>query len=333
LEVQNTILSDCIITRNSADGQHGAWGPAGGGIWCRNTVIVNCLIAWNDCRNNSTGMGAGIYCSENVDIVNCTITGNSTVSSDGGIYCESSTPINITNCIVRGNQCAEIGAMAGTVVNVTNCDVQGGYAGMSNIDVNPLFVSAMQGWYLLSQTEAGQSGQSPCVDAGSDLAENIRFNTPMGEISLSNLTTRTDGVADTGTVDLGFHYNGTYLDPYPAPGIDLFLEDPVLTAGELFSLNYSLNNPSNIPMEADVFILLQIEDVFWSFPTWRPLDQGLDAEVGVHVDPYSGIEEVVLECTWPELSGTEGSFTFIGAACETGTYNFIGDIDYAEGMY
>jgi hypothetical protein len=51
--------------------------------------------------------------------------------------------------------------------------------------------------YLLSQTEAGQEEDSPCVDAGSDLAINLGLN---------RYTTRTDRIFDKGIVDMGYHY-------------------------------------------------------------------------------------------------------------------------------
>jgi predicted outer membrane repeat protein len=51
--------------------------------------------------------------------------------------------------------------------------------------------------FYLSQTAAGQSETSPCVDAGDRTAV---------EAGLDEGTTRTDGAADQGNVDLGYHY-------------------------------------------------------------------------------------------------------------------------------
>ncbi|OGP58914.1 MAG: hypothetical protein A2V67_20785, partial [Deltaproteobacteria bacterium RBG_13_61_14] len=51
--------------------------------------------------------------------------------------------------------------------------------------------------FYLSQTAAGQGADSPCVDAGGDLAS---------DLGLDAYTTRTDGVLDSGTVDMGYHY-------------------------------------------------------------------------------------------------------------------------------
>ena len=49
----------------------------------------------------------------------------------------------------------------------------------------------------MSQTAAGQLGDSPCVDAGSASA---------ADLGLDPFTTRTDQVTDAGTVDVGYHY-------------------------------------------------------------------------------------------------------------------------------
>jgi hypothetical protein len=68
---------------------------------------------------------------------------------------------------------------------------------VTNIVDDPLFAEGPLGLYYLSQTEAGQEADSPAVDAGSEFAE---------DAGLDELTTRTDGLPDTGVVDLGFHF-------------------------------------------------------------------------------------------------------------------------------
>ena len=88
----------------------------------------------------------------------------------------------------------------GGTPTVVYCDVQGGtgqpWFGLGCIDQDPLFVLGPRHSYYLSQTAAGQAADSPCVDTGSD---------PAADLGLNELTTRTDGVPDTGTVDMGYH--------------------------------------------------------------------------------------------------------------------------------
>ncbi|MCK5171865.1 MAG: S8 family serine peptidase, partial [Planctomycetes bacterium] len=62
-----------------------------------------------------------------------------------------------------------------------------------NIEMDPLFI----GDHFLNQVAAGQLVDSPCVDAGNDLAANI---------GLGAYTTRTDSVVDVNTVDMGYHH-------------------------------------------------------------------------------------------------------------------------------
>ena len=66
----------------------------------------------------------------------------------------------------------------------------------TNIDANPLFVSGSLGDYYLSQIASGQAADSLCVDTGSNTSANL---------GLDELTTRTDGMPDEGTVDMGYH--------------------------------------------------------------------------------------------------------------------------------
>ena len=66
------------------------------------------------------------------------------------------------------------------------------------INADPLFWSGPLGDYYLSQVAAGQVSDTPCLDAGSDTAVNL---------GLDARTTRSDQITDTGTVDIGFHYD------------------------------------------------------------------------------------------------------------------------------
>nr|MBC8525915.1 T9SS type A sorting domain-containing protein [Candidatus Cloacimonadota bacterium] len=89
-----------------------------------------------------------------------------------------------------------------------------------NISENPLFISGPDGNYYLSQIEAGQALQSPCVDAGDSTAYYY---------GLENYTTRTDLVADTGVVDIGYHY------PW---GIVVSIDNNILEKPEIYLTNF-----------------------------------------------------------------------------------------------
>ena len=66
-----------------------------------------------------------------------------------------------------------------------------------NISVDPLFVIGPLGSFYLSQINAGQLVDSNCVDTGSELSSLL---------GMVRYTTRTDGMPDTGKVDMGYHY-------------------------------------------------------------------------------------------------------------------------------
>jgi parallel beta-helix repeat protein len=181
-------IINCTITGNAAEGE-------GGGIdcWFSDATIVNCIIA-----NNTAEWGGGLVDGAgNVSVLNCTITGNA-VDHAGASYFYASES-TVTNSILWGNGLEEIVDDWATPT-VTYCDVQGGtgeaWFGLGCIDEDPLFVSGPLHDYYLSQVAAGQGGDSPCVNAGSDTAANL---------GLDALTTRTDAVPDAGTVDMGYH--------------------------------------------------------------------------------------------------------------------------------
>ena len=112
--------------------------------------------------------------------------------------------LQIINCIFwdGGN---EITNTDGSTITITFSDVAGGWTNddcpaehpVCNIDADPLFVSGPAGRHYLSQIAACAAADSPCVDAGSNMA---------GDKGLDTLTTRSDEVADTGLVDMGYHY-------------------------------------------------------------------------------------------------------------------------------
>ncbi len=81
-----------------------------------------------------------------------------------------------------------------------------GVAGQQNLSVDPLFISGREGHYYLSQVSAGQSENSPALDAGS---------APASDLGLDQRTTAVQDILDDGVVDMGFHYRAlthrTYL--------------------------------------------------------------------------------------------------------------------------
>ncbi|MBN2018810.1 MAG: S8 family serine peptidase [Sedimentisphaerales bacterium] len=232
-------IIDTVIADNNSLGHAGGIYASsrlvdGGEPDQNNSVFVkNCLITKN--RGLLGGAGIAAVWHSDANIVNCTITGNSSPGGrGGGLYCAYGNYTNVLNSIIWGNS-AIVGkeitvgiAENPSVVDVNHSDVNQIAGSISydpgcvlNVDANvisanPRFVSADANNYHLSQVAAGQSITSPCVDAGADL---------VSKFGLSTYTTRTDNVKDSGIVDMGYHYplvGGCLLFDYNGDGIVAF---------------------------------------------------------------------------------------------------------------
>ncbi|MBU0618167.1 MAG: hypothetical protein KKI02_10655, partial [Planctomycetes bacterium] len=138
-------LHNCIVSDNL-----GSWG---GGITSNDatTIARNCLLVGND---TTGGGGAAFGIDGTLILANCTMVNNSAVADGGAVYSWSANLI-VSNSILWENG---VNPIVGSVT-VSYCDVQGGYAGLGNIDRDPLFVDSAAGDYHLSR-------RSPCVNDG-----------------------------------------------------------------------------------------------------------------------------------------------------------------------
>ncbi|MCD4653226.1 hypothetical protein K8T06_04765, partial [bacterium] len=168
------ILSNCIISDNKATDGLGSH-AFGGGIFASLTgyfqlTLINCLIESNGAlhiMHGNGGFGGGLCCIDGfVSVNSCTFAGNSAATNGGPIYAEGGTDVQLINCISWNNNPEGIHG----ATRVRYCDVQSGYAGIGNIDLDPLFVAGPLGNYYLAHTETGQPAYSPCIDAGSESA-------------------------------------------------------------------------------------------------------------------------------------------------------------------
>jgi predicted outer membrane repeat protein len=151
----------------------------GGGLTCEGNsapVLKNVIIA----DNSAQSQGAGIFCSDGVpSFYNCTLTGNQTPGSGGGVcLIWESFPVFI-NSVLWANSPEEV-AFADenqpfyyvpTKISFSYCDVQGGEGGINpldydlvywlegNIDEDPLFIGLGDDPFALSEN-------SPAVDQG-----------------------------------------------------------------------------------------------------------------------------------------------------------------------
>jgi len=221
-------IEDSFITGNSSAG-------SGGGVYFGGDPSMpglrNCLVK----GNSSVLDGGGIvsYWLTAPTISNCTIVNNNVYDPDntergrgGGLSCSYKSQTKLIDSILWNNQAVKGSQIAigsdyepvyidrPATVDVSYCDIQGGQKdvyfkpgrilnwGEGNFgeDINkhnPLFVDGKSYFFLSQEAVQGQNTNSPCINAGSDLAINLGFD---------EYTTRSDSVADAGQVDIGFHY-------------------------------------------------------------------------------------------------------------------------------
>ena len=144
----NTLIVNCVFEGNVAR----VFAAAGGGVYNSgaSVTVVNCVFAHNGAHS-----GGGLYNGADAFVVNSTFTRNIA----NGIRTAVDATTTVSNCILWSNA---FNSLSGVPL-VTYSDVQGGFAGMGNIDADPLFIHPDNGDYRLSPG-------SPCIDAGDNTA-------------------------------------------------------------------------------------------------------------------------------------------------------------------
>lgn len=165
-------------------------GVTGSGINKKGTgslVLTNCLVY----SFASHGVVAGTG----------TVTvANSTLADNGGWGVTNTLgSVNVANSVIRGNLA---GGVSSTNGSVTYTCSQETLAGVGNMNSDPLFVA---GYYLSAAGLPSQGSDSPCINAGSATA---------AALGLDTRTTRTDGNADAGVVDLGYHPATGFMESF-----------------------------------------------------------------------------------------------------------------------
>lgn len=177
-------------------------GRSGGALYNEESAVtvVNSLFAGNTA---SHGGGAENWNNGHAVFTGCTFADNDALGGSA-VSLGISSSAALIDCILW-NVGEELEVRSGTTVSITYSDVRGGWTDDNcpaahpncNMDADPLFTPGPSGCYYLAQTAAGQALDSPCLDAGSDTAENL---------DVDALTTRSDEETDAGVVDMGYHY-------------------------------------------------------------------------------------------------------------------------------
>jgi hypothetical protein len=212
------LMEGCTLENNLSQN-------SGGAIYWRASSSTN-LLSNSIIKSNTAQDGGAIHVpgvsNMFLNLENCLITDNLALGSSecGGIDSygtyNTAVELNMDNCTLAFNHPENLndwsnGIIKNTIIwpaiTVSGLDLeysctQGGYLGIGNTPYEPLFASGVQGDYYLSQTSAGQSANSSCLNTGDPT------------IAAPYSTTRTDEISDSGRLDIGFHYP---IDPPPPP--------------------------------------------------------------------------------------------------------------------
>ncbi len=344
----NPMIAHCMIEFNNAPDTDG------GGIYVRDAA--NPEIFSNLIRLNNAFYGGGIFIREAAGLIrNNTIYSNQGHTFGGGIYALNCNGTFQNNIIAfqytgEGVYFFESEVLPTLMRNDVFGNEGGEYGGAADpgptdMQEDPLFVDGPNGGFYLSNTAAGQTDQSPCVDAGFEESSSI---------GLDVYTTRTDHVADFGMTDLGYHYGYTEAStptptatatptptqtgtPTPTPTIyrdsRLVLNQTVFYPGDQFLLKLRLLNFGE-SMRIDQFIILEAYGNYWFWPSWRAMP---DVDFWPYLSMPEGFEiKVVLDFIWPQVDGIASDLRFWCAAFEPGHLDLdhiVGEITFLEWGY
>ncbi len=346
-------LSRCEITSNYSD-------ESGGGFYSHSGTILLTNSVVND--NRVPDHGAGIYGLESqVETSNCLIARNH-AGLDGGGICLNMSQITMINCTVVNNNARDGGGIAASgfpeistcifwsnfpnqidesgLPLITYSNIQGGFEGDGNIDADPCFVFGPRGDYYLSQILSGQTVNSPCLDSGNDLAQNICFNENEDNICLNELTTRTDQIPDDGIVDIGYHFIETEsplptytpeptaspvpsstpspnttnsptstispsatptIPSYDAITVRLWMPSKLYRSGDLCSCKVSIYNPGpDTYHQLQLFVILDILGTYFYAPSYTHFD--FFSLLNIAPETYDF--QILPEFYWPENTGS-----------------------------
>ncbi|MBE0638108.1 MAG: PKD domain-containing protein [Bacteroidales bacterium] len=167
----NPQISWCQISNNTSNGRSNS---GGGGIFCdvnSNPSITRTSIFGNivSCEE-SPPLGGGLYCSgaSAPTLKHVTITQNDAIAGAGGAVFSNGTNTHpvVKNSILWDNSPQEIASAGSGSFSASWSDIEGGWAGIGNINLNPIFEDPYYWDYHLGWPNYPVStAKSPCIDA------------------------------------------------------------------------------------------------------------------------------------------------------------------------
>lgn len=207
------MVTNCLFERNRAESNPNNYDVHGGGMYLTGGgwTLNSCRFIYNKALASTTGgegYGANLYVNSGDHVLkNCLIVQGESVGATirgEGVY-NNGGNLLIDNCTIAGNKGEGVRGNATTTIRNSiiwknGNDIVSGtevlvYSSISDgdndgvdgcIQADPFF---SYGWYLESGSLCVNGGTGTAVSAG-----------------MSSLTTSTNGIADSGNVDMGYHY-------------------------------------------------------------------------------------------------------------------------------
>lgn len=154
------IFNNVLFSGNTATGDFGS----GGGM--SNSYSSPTLTNVTFSGNSAVYYGGGIVNDDSSpNLTNVTFTGNSAGNGGGMANLFAGTKPVVSNSILWGNTPDQIFSHALSTVTITYSDVQGGWAGLGNINADPLLGPLADNGGFSKTIALGEG--SPAVDSGS----------------------------------------------------------------------------------------------------------------------------------------------------------------------
>ncbi|HPQ39478.1 MAG TPA: DUF1565 domain-containing protein [bacterium] len=295
----------------------------GGGICAdQDTGVqtVNCLLA----RNHATEFGGAFFIREcSPECLNCTLTNNYAADGGGAVACSNASPV-FQRCILWDNDIDEVFSFSGTPV-FAFCDITGGQPGTGNFNTDPRFVTGPDGSFYLSQISAGQSADSPCVNSGGVPSAGLSFTVADRTFYLDAMTTRTDEQADSGQVDVGYHYD---LSRDPCIGLGCHIQMPALyfAPGDAFFCNVIIHNPETIVYpDMPVFMILDVYGTLFFAPGFSAFDAYTRTII-----PGKNTLTVLPQFIWPAGCGSASGIRWYAGMTNHSMTELFGSLDTVQ---
>ncbi len=311
--VRDSVIRNNLLVNNLAGGIAG-WGDGNGPEWgCKNNRFFNNTIYFQP--------GEGRWCiSLKEGSVNAVIHNNILMGGSRGAF-EFSTE-----------------SLPGLVMDYNILSCQDGGSVVTEEDTNYYDLPAWQGlgYDTHSKTAAPESvftghgagdfhhpPGSPGIDCGTDQHPDIPVTDMEGSPRRDDPDTPNTG-AGSGVYDLGCYEFGSGAPvPTPTPGpsptpvpetlvFDLDMGAYSFAGGDTCYLDLDTVN-SGTALSADLYVILEVYGMYWFYPSWSSLDQGIDYEPRDF--PFDEPETLVIipVFTMPDVSSA-GPFHFFAAA-------------------